>query len=473
MLMTKDVLVKSCKENGGYRQPHLNDQLFLQCRGFCEIGNLEEYTNLKALWLDQNAIQSIENVGHLSKLVSLFLQSNTIRTLHGLSGLRNLRTLNVSHNYLTSLAGITACPLLETIQASHNRIERLEDCQEIWQLENLSCFDVCHNKIDDLPEGADDMYIINFFTRCPALSVVYLHGQDLPRKVKNYRKMMVCHLPKLTYMDERPIFPQERRTAEAWARGGADAEKEELGKIRQEKVDELTSCLRNQEAMKSANKEIKEKREQEYQERMARESEWRAALRVEYTAKRTQVDHDEYEARAQLESSHDKAFTEWEASERDSLTRAKAGMQKRLRAEEEERRREAVELDAKRELERREVELAAEARRERAQRQEKFDEMRFWVRKFAEEDETAEMHLQAEIDEMLQNLQPHWVHAMPSDASASMSEPCANTSETNSLVDAERSSSTTKRTSKKAARWAASASRFERFYRLEQHNPQN
>lgn len=490
MQMTSEVLTKACRDNGGYRQPRLNDQLFLQCRGFCEIANLDEYTELKALWLDQNAIQEIEGLEKLTKLASLFLQANTIRSISGLATCSNLRTLNLSSNYITKVSGLGGCPLLETLQLSHNRIERLEDMAELWTLEHLSSVDVSHNRLDEKPEEAadDDMYIAKFFAKIPGLTVLYLHGQDLPRRTKHYRKNMIIGLPKLTYLDERPVFPQERRTAEAWGSGGAEAEKAELGRIRQEKIDDLSSCLRNQERMRDENKEIKAKREQEWAERMEREKAWRAQLKLQTTAKCTELDHAEYEARAMLEQGEETEFNATASACAEARASAVEAEHARLAAEAAAQRALEVEEAAKRELAEKEAKLRAERERERAKRQEKFDEMKFWVKKFAEEDDAEEDQRQREVEELLDMLQAPYVtqaHAMPTseepstsggsareNLSATHSDPNhSDRSDTasHSSESAECSRPAAKKKSSKAStkRWAASAARFEQFYKME------
>jgi len=57
--------------------------------------NLEEFVNLKALWLQSNALTRIEGLGHLTGLRVLHLHSNRISSLEGLEGLVNLETLNL------------------------------------------------------------------------------------------------------------------------------------------------------------------------------------------------------------------------------------------------------------------------------------------------------------------------------------------------------------------------------------------
>lgn len=69
--------------------------------------------------------------------------------------------------------------------------------------------DIQHNKIED---GA----IVDLLEQMPNLRVLYLQGNPCIRNIKSYRKTMIARLKELTHLDERPVFPEERRTAEAW-----------------------------------------------------------------------------------------------------------------------------------------------------------------------------------------------------------------------------------------------------------------
>ena len=45
---------------------------------------------------------------------------------------------------------------------------------------------------------------------------------------------MISRLPELLYLDEKPVFADERRLVNAWARGGVEAERNEKKLMREE-----------------------------------------------------------------------------------------------------------------------------------------------------------------------------------------------------------------------------------------------
>ena len=52
-----------------------------------------------------------------------------------------------------------------------------------------------------------------------------------------YRKYTISIIRTLTFLDDRPVFENERRLNDAWIKGGMEAEQEEKKKIQQEKID--------------------------------------------------------------------------------------------------------------------------------------------------------------------------------------------------------------------------------------------
>ena len=60
------------------------------------------------------------------------------------------------------------------------------------------------------------MQVFGNLTELPQLSCLYLRGNPVTSTTKQYRRTLICTFPRLTYLDERPIFDGERRCAEAW-----------------------------------------------------------------------------------------------------------------------------------------------------------------------------------------------------------------------------------------------------------------
>ncbi|KAL6116315.1 dnaaf1 [Pungitius sinensis] len=218
--MTKKFLKNHCKQNNLYSTPHLNDTLYLHCQGLSAIENLEEYTGLKSLWLQSNGLRRIENLDAQTELRCLFLQHNLIYKLENLEPLEKLSTLNVSNNYIRTIENISRFPDLSTLQIAHNKLETVGDVEHLSQCLAVSVLDVSHNLLND-PE------ILSVLEAMPDLRVLNLVGNEVVRKIPNYRKTTIVRLKQLTYLDDRPVFAKDRACAEAWAVGGLEGERKE------------------------------------------------------------------------------------------------------------------------------------------------------------------------------------------------------------------------------------------------------
>lgn len=71
MDMTKQALRDICTQAKLYRTPGLNAKLYCNFKGFKTIANLDDYCNLKALFLEGNALQNLQGMPELKELKCL------------------------------------------------------------------------------------------------------------------------------------------------------------------------------------------------------------------------------------------------------------------------------------------------------------------------------------------------------------------------------------------------------------------
>jgi dynein assembly factor 1 len=49
--------------------------------------------------------------------------------------------------------------------------------------------------------------------KMPHLAVVYLQNNQFNKKIAHYRKTLISKMPNLKYIDDKPIFEDEKRYA--------------------------------------------------------------------------------------------------------------------------------------------------------------------------------------------------------------------------------------------------------------------
>ncbi|XP_043598420.1 dynein axonemal assembly factor 1 homolog [Bombus pyrosoma] len=267
--MTEEFLKKHCKMNKLYQTPHLNDVLYLHYKGFSFIENLEKYTGLRCLWLENNGIREIANLENQSELKCLYLHNNLINKIENLEWLTKLDTLNLSYNTIRRIENLDSLKFLNTLNLSHNYLQDTNDIEHLRLLDSLSVLDISHNRID-----TDE--VVNILGDMKELRVVSLMGNPILKKIRLYRKTMILKCRNLKYLDDRPVFPKDRACAEAWMRGGPEeeaAERKRWIEAEQKKINDSVQALINKRKLYkpvgTSEKEAEDKKKTKEDEEVA------------------------------------------------------------------------------------------------------------------------------------------------------------------------------------------------------------
>jgi len=238
-----------------YRTEELNDKLYIHYKGWRDLKNLDGWTGLKTLYAECNAFSTISGLHNCSQLRSLFLQENCITKISGLENCPELWSLNLSSNFIERIEGLENCKGLNTLLVAKNKIGfgGVADIEKLADT-NICTVDIQDNRLED-PDIVPEV-----FARMKSLRVLYLKGNGAAKKIVNYRKSLTVYCKDMRYIDDRPVFEDDRRQAEAFNRGGIEEQRAEQKRIREEKNEqEERNRRRFGEMIEESRRQKKEK----------------------------------------------------------------------------------------------------------------------------------------------------------------------------------------------------------------------
>ena len=121
--------------------------LLCQGSGITDLLSIVDLVNLEELYLQDNALQTLESLGHFSSLHILSVANNKLVSLAGIEHLPNLVELQGNSNKIQHLDGIEVLRELRIIGLMKNQIT---DISGLQHLQNLQDVVLNYNEITDI-----------------------------------------------------------------------------------------------------------------------------------------------------------------------------------------------------------------------------------------------------------------------------------------------------------------------------------
>ena len=125
-----------------------------------DLTGIENFENLKVLYLRNNNISNLEKLSELRNLQSLDIRYNGLTTLNSLENVTSLRQLDASNNNLTGISGISKMENLEDLLLSNNNIGIY--FRSFPKLNNLSTLALSNNNISSV-SALSELKLTNLF----------------------------------------------------------------------------------------------------------------------------------------------------------------------------------------------------------------------------------------------------------------------------------------------------------------------
>jgi dynein assembly factor 1, axonemal len=108
---------------------------------------LQEFTGVRALYLECNAISTVEGLAHMTNLRSLFMAKNMLHDLAGIAPLTSIQTLDIAHNSVRSLQPLANLLELRSLNAGYNKLAGADDIAALLCCTKLETLDLEANHL--------------------------------------------------------------------------------------------------------------------------------------------------------------------------------------------------------------------------------------------------------------------------------------------------------------------------------------
>ena len=159
-------------------------EVYLQHNAITSVEKLISLTNLEKLDVSYNSISSLSHIANCVKLTWLNADGNSLTDTIGISSLTLLEYLSLDYNKLTSVSPLAACTELKELSFSNNELRNLSSLGPLVKLETL---DFSNNLVEFLPEWQEGCALRNIYGSYNALQSI-----DSLAKLSN-----ICYI----YMD--------------------------------------------------------------------------------------------------------------------------------------------------------------------------------------------------------------------------------------------------------------------------------
>lgn len=175
-----------------------------------KIGNVLgiEHPYLEQLNLNNNEIPSLEGLEpkELPNLIGLQLRSNQLSSTSGIENFKNLKHLFIAGNRITNLEGISTLDNLEILHIRDNQIQGFDEHFVDGCLKNLRYINLRANNVDKMDE-------VKKLSVLPKLTELILTDNPLVEE-EDYRLEVLCRVRRLDRLDKDPFDEDEREQAQ-------------------------------------------------------------------------------------------------------------------------------------------------------------------------------------------------------------------------------------------------------------------